>query len=231
MSFGISKCGIAVIEPDIAGDDVNEWLDEKERIGEDDHFAIAPIPPHGHLYNELRHANIQTSSGELIPIVETYVYLGLTFNCWLNKRIVVEGRRAKGASALWRLRRFIGSSCYPVYLRVLAVNSMLTPVLNYGAELFGMENMLQPLEKILTNAVGMVIRGSWEIYDTAKRHPVGMNVALDRVYMELGIVSVSAASSAARARATTRWRKRDGKPHSVMSQLLSFPVSCNPQGK
>jgi hypothetical protein len=228
MSFGISKCGIAVIEPDISDEDVNDWLNEHYKFGEDDTYSLPPLPPHGALFQELLHANIRTKSGELIPIVEEYEYLGLKFNCWLNKRIVVEDRRVKGARALSRLRRFIGSNCYPIYLRAMAVSSMLSPVLTYGAEHFGMEDLEQPLEDILTNAVGMIIKRSWEIYTTRKRNPVGMNVAIDRVYMELGITSIKSISSAARARGLVAWRKKDGVSHSVMSQLLSFPVAFTP---
>jgi hypothetical protein len=230
MSFGISKCGIAVIEPDVTQEDIEEWRDKIDSIQEDDVFSIPPVPPHGKLFQELRHANLRTRGGELIPIVEEYEYLGLKFNCWLNKRIVIEDRRIKGAKTLFRLRRFIGSNRYPTRLRVLAVSSMLIPVLTYGAELFGMENLEGPLEAILTNAVGMVIRGSWEIYEKkTKRNPVGMNVAIDRVYMELGISSIKAATSAARTRGTMCWRKQRGKTHSVMSQLLTFPMVSFPK--
>jgi hypothetical protein len=129
MSFGISKCGIAVIEPDVTKEDTEDWLNTLESMGEDDVFAIPPVPPHGQLYQELLHANIRTRSDELIPIVEEYDYLGLKFNCWLNKRIVVEDRRAKGAKTLFRLRRFIGTNRYPITLRATAVSSMLSPVL------------------------------------------------------------------------------------------------------
>ena len=133
-------------------------------------------------------------SGDQLPVVDSYVYLGLHLHHSWCLDFVTKHRVIKASNALGALRVVLKQRRTPLRAKVLVVKSKLLPVLCYGGELLGMNSRrVSKLQRVLTDAIGLMTRSALNKASA---------VVLRR---ELGIPSVMASMSGMRARACKKF--------------------------
>ena len=154
--------------------------------------------------------------GQVIPIVDSYDYLGIPFTSDLDLSIVAEARAEKGRKALDAVRPLVGCLQIPILIRVNVVKALVVPVLTYGGELWGMsaERVVKP-QKVLSEALRLLAR-------LRARSSVTSSATLG---LEFGIPPISAMVAAARTMALRKF------PHlrTVIADLVSFPPTSRHQ--
>lgn len=130
-----------------------------------------------------------TIGGEVVPEVDSYVYLGITLDSGLSKNPMVARNASKGRGMIGSLRGFLSEPRYPVYLKKLLLKAKLLPILTYGAELWGMNTQL--------------CTGAQRVMDSACRMTmgVGKTTCLHRMRAELGMPTISQVATEKRTRA------------------------------
>ena len=168
MSVGISKCGIMefLVQP------------EDEAILTEDH----PLRPTLQL------------SGQLLPIVTKYKYLGLGLTPKLEIRALVQSRFELGRKSVHALLPFLRSSVLPPSMRWQVVRAVILPRLLYGAEVYGMNRTLTDRMQTLLNQALRGILGGTLVQG------VGMLPSAP-LWAEFGTAPVCALAASRRARA------------------------------
>lgn len=168
MKVGIQKCGVMCVEP-------------TGREGGQERLQEAPI----------------RISGQDVPVVEEYTYLGLTFRRDLDLEVMLHGRLAKAKRAWGMMRPFLSTASVPLAARVAVLRSVILATLLYGAELWGMQQQRTQKAQTWLNRVLRVVAGAKET-DTSL--PVGA------LWREMGVAPVHAQAAARRARAINKFR-------------------------
>jgi hypothetical protein len=98
--------------------------------------------------------HLTTRSGERIPVAESYRYLGIWVNNALDMEKMVQDRVRSSNLAMSTLRPLLRDGRVPLRQRVAAVKAFLLPVVNYGAEVWGMSRArCSPLKRIVDSAL------------------------------------------------------------------------------
>ncbi len=81
-----------------------------------------------------------TLNGEVVPVVDSYTYLGLVFNTEIDLEVMVQARADVGMKTLQSIRAALG--CHDIPLKIRSetmIKTLLLPKLTYGGELWGMQ--------------------------------------------------------------------------------------------
>lgn len=180
MSFNVDKCGVMGISK------VNEFTDAAQ--------------------THLREAAIVLGEA-LLPVVDTYTYLGLPFHYSLSLSGIVTNRVEKGSKAVAALQPVLRTTSIPLNIRVRMVKAIVVPTLTYGAELWGFPQT--------------AMKGPQRVLDSALRLVMGISktstlVSAKAIAMELGIEPLSVTGIVSRVRAWTKYRDL----RTVISQLV-----------
>ena len=124
MSVGIRKCGILEFPPANADPILTEEHPERPTL---------------------------LLSGQAVPIVSTYKYLGLHLTAALDRSSLVAGRLAKARATAYAVSPFLRCSTVPPPLRLATVRAVVIPRCLYGAEVFGMNRSLTTEVQRLVN--------------------------------------------------------------------------------
>ena len=151
---------------------------------------------------------------QVIPIVETYDYLGIPFTSDLNLSIISEARAVKGLKVLNSVRPLIGCIQIPLTVRINVVKALIVPVLTYGGELWGMnsERSVKP-QKVLSEALRIMAR-------LRVRSSMTSSATLG---LEFGIPPISAIVAGARVRAM----KKFPQLQTIIADLMRSPPRCS----
>jgi hypothetical protein len=166
MQAGIKKCGIM------------EFLAN---------LAAAPILTENHPLRGALHL-----SGEALPLVTEYKYLGLGITPRLLVCDLVKTRLRLGAISVHQLLPFLTSSVLPVSMRWQVVRAVILPRLLYGAEVYGMNRALTNSMQTLLNKALMGIVQIKAGRSTVPSAPL---------WAEFGIAPICALAAGRRARA------------------------------
>lgn len=130
-------------------------------------------------------------SGSPVPIVDSYMYLGLPFTSPIDLTGMAVSRAEKGRKVLNSLRGPLTCVRIPILLRVKIITAILLPVLAYGGELWGMsEERVKEPQRVLSEALRLL----WKL------GPRSSVVSSALLGVELEIPPVFAVVCAARAR-------------------------------
>ena len=136
-------------------------------------------------------------NGEIIPIVEKYVYLGIEFNNILDINMMSKYRIDKSKQTLHQLSKTLANIRVPLGYRTMLIKSILVPTLNYGSEIFGMNEMrVNSLKRILDNAIKCILKKS--------------NFCRFRAYEELDVKPLYLSGATARTRGLKKWTESAG---------------------
>lgn len=143
-------------------------------------------------------ASRPTLQGEALPLVESYLNLGILVARDLDLNVTVGDRVKKGMHAFRALTPFLRDSSIPVALKSdKVIKGLLSPVLTYGGELFGMaEQRAVPLQRVLNKAMRLVMSG----------HDSGKWCSPSCLMDELRVFPVAGAVAGLRARALAKYR-------------------------
>ena len=163
MKVGIKKCGVMCVEAKGIA-----WSGQER----------------------LCHCHIRIS-GEEVPVVEEYTYLGMVVTRDLDFKAIVEGRLKKATKALAIIRPMLRDQSIPVAMRVLVFKTRVLSSVLYGSEVWGMDGKHCEKAQTLVNKGLRLIMGTRE---TDTRVPV------KAMWRELGVAPVYALTAGRRAR-------------------------------
>jgi hypothetical protein len=166
MQAGIKKCGIMEFRANL---------------------AAAPILTEDHPLRAALHL-----SGEALPLVTEYKYLGLGITPRLLVCDLVKTRLKLGAISVHQLLPFLTSSVLPVSMRWQVVRAVILPRLLYGAEVYGMNRELTNSMQTLLNKA---LKGIVQIKSARSTVPSAP------LWAEFGIQPICALAAGRRARA------------------------------
>jgi hypothetical protein len=169
MRVGIKKCGVTCLG---VGAKAQRMADEGQASLVDDG------PP--------------CLGGEPVPIVEEYVYLGVTITRCLDKKVMIEKRLVKAQRASFLIKPLLRDKYIPMGTRSLILQSVVGSSLLYGSEIWGMDAGLCKKGQKLMNESMRLMLGS-----KAK----ATNIPVAAMWRELGVPPVRAMAAARRARA------------------------------
>lgn len=136
-------------------------------------------------------------NGELIPMVDKYVYLGLEFNNQLDIEMMSKYRLGKGKDCLMSMVATLRNIRVPLEYRVMLIKSILIPTLHYGSEIFGMnEKRVNSLKRVLDNGLKCIVKKS--------------NFCRQRAYEEFDIKQIYVSAAVSRARGLAKWINSNG---------------------
>ena len=166
MQVGIQKCGVLEI----------------------------PVDPGGPLELTEQHPLRESLriSGELVPLVEEYIYLGMRITRRLDSAEMVRHRYKAGRATFVKLRPFLSSTALPMSMRVRVVQAVLLPRMLFGAELWGCNRALTDRVQKITNKALRLIVG----LKSSKLH-----VSSVGIHREMGIKPICAIAAGRRLRA------------------------------
>jgi hypothetical protein len=108
-----------------------------------------------------RNPNRWQLSGKVIPIVDSYKYLGVIFRSDLDLQSMAQARADKGRRVLNSFRAVLAGRDISLYIRARVVQSMLLPVVSYGSELWGMSAIrCRGPQIVLSEALRLLLRQS-----------------------------------------------------------------------
>jgi hypothetical protein len=149
-------------------------------------------------------------SGQSVPVVEEYKYLGVQVdaNCCLET--AVDQRAVSARKALGSMRPFLSTTSIPMNIRLMMLKAALLPVALFGGELFGFNKVLcQKLQRVLNAALGV-----WFVNSEKTR------LHQSSLFREAGIAPLWALTSAAR----TRLFVKSGSMVTWISILSTKPI-------
>jgi exonuclease III len=187
---------------------VGDWASKWEMSFKIDKCGVMSI---GGDEAELRGAELSLQ-GEQLPLVDTYVYLGVPFNSNLDLRQIATVRAAKAKASVKALSGLLRSASIPLAIKINIVKSCIVSRATYGGELLGMQlQRAAPIQKVLDEALRSVLQLG---------KTVGNSVAMSR---EFGVPSADAAMAAARTRA---FHKFASLP-TWIGRLIAKPLGAN----
>jgi hypothetical protein len=171
QEFGISKCGLMVVS---AVQD--QELDMQE----------------------LKARNLSLGQ-KLIPVVDSYLYLGVTLRCNLSLEGIVAYRVQKARGSVSTVAPVIANVRIPLAMRRLTLLAFILPGLIHGGELIGMRKggLAKPLQDIMNNALRLIVTG---------RQQFQAQPSMTVVMLELGLPPVQACWNGSRARALAKYK-------------------------
>jgi exonuclease III len=138
--------------------------------------------------------NPPTLHGAVLPVVDKYTYLGVPLNSEMNLDKVVSDREVKAKAALETLRGMLSNKLVPLGAKLTALKNCLHPVVCFGGEVLGMNQMR--------------VAGLQSVLNSALRTVVGVSAtacAPEVLHKELGVSSVHETMSGAKARAIKKY--------------------------
>jgi hypothetical protein len=172
MIVGIKKCGVMCVG---CGKEAEE---EADRL----HAKLKLDPP--------------KLCGQDVPVVDEYVYLGLTINRRVSVDEMASGRLEKASKAYRKIQPFLSSQHIPISMRVTVFRAVVGATLLYGSEVWGMSQQRCKLAQTLVNKA---IRIMMQCKETDS------GVRMAAMWRELNIPPVHAEASARRARALVKY--------------------------
>ena len=154
--------------------------------------------------------------GDLLPVVESYEYLGLLFHHSLEWNRMVDHRVTKAVKALHAARPFLSTLSIPVSSRLAVLKCMVLPVALYGAELWGMRGV--SAQKLQVRVLNVAVR--WIFGMTARSSALSVAAALD----ELDLCCMHAVAASRRARGFVKYQSLN----SWIATLMDRPVTQRP---
>jgi exonuclease III len=102
-------------------------------------------------------------SGVPVPVVEEYLYLGVTVTRSLETAALVKPRLESGRKTVYSLAPFLRCPVIPLSSRLQVIRGVVLPRLLYGAEIYGMNRSLTDvMQRHLNSALRSLIRTeSW----------------------------------------------------------------------
>jgi hypothetical protein len=182
MKVGIGKCGIM------------EWGVEREG-GE----ASLPDPDYdGRL----------VIGGEAVPVVEEYLYLGVTITRSLDIKDLLAPRLESGRKTVYSLAPFLRCPVIPLSDRMKVIQGVVLPRLLYGAELYGMcRSLTDAMQRLLNTALRSMLRvGPWS------------SLSSYALWQEFGIKPVCALAAGRRVRAFLKCFKLRTWVHELVTE-------------
>ena len=140
MKVGIGKCGIM----EWGSDGVGGYSDESS-LPDPDFDARLVI------------------GGEAVPIVQEYLYLGVTITRTLAVADLLAPRLESGRKTVYSLAPFLRCPVIPLSDRMKVIQGVVLPRLLYGAELYGMcRSLTDAMQRLLNTALRSMLRvGPW----------------------------------------------------------------------
>ena len=174
MKVGIKKCGVMVVGPvgDERVDIIQGWLTD------------API----------------RISGQDVPVVAEYQYLGLRIMRDMDVKAMVQDRCDKADKAYRKVFPYLRDSVIPVAARMAVFKAVVVSTALYGSEYWGMDPALCTGIQKLFNKALRIIAGTTE---------KNMSVSVDAMWREYNLAPVHAMASASRARAISKYPSLD----------------------
>jgi hypothetical protein len=130
--------------------------------------------------------------GELVPIVEEYVYLGITIYRFLDPDVMAEKRIKKAERASFLLKPLLRDKYIPMGIRSMILQAVVSSSLLYGSEIWGMNaGRCSKGQRVLNQAARLTMGGK-----TKATH-----ISIVALWRELGLPPVRAEAAARRARA------------------------------
>ena len=131
--------------------------------------------------------------GQVLPVVDSYTYLGFSSFRSLDLFSSVQVRVAKGKRLAAATSAFFQNRSIPLAAKIDVLRMVMVPTLAFGGEIYGMHATLcRPLESILSKLLRSLLYGWGRPSATLLRS-------------ELGIHSVHASMSSMRARAVSKY--------------------------
>lgn len=132
-------------------------------------------------------------NNELIPIVDSYVYLGVDFNNSLDLQVMANYRVQKGIIKSQALTPTLRNYLVPLEYKKMLVNNIIIPTVTYGTEIFGMsERRTQRIKRVVDLSLSQILKTK--------------NFCRNRTYEEFDIKSVHVKAAISRTRAITKWK-------------------------
>lgn len=188
MSFNVDKCGVMGIS-------------KKDE-------------PSDAAQNRLKESGISVGDAPL-PVVDTYVYLGLPFHYSLSLKGIITNRVEKGSKAVAALQPVLQTTSIPLSIRVRLVKAIIVPTLTYGVELWGFpKDSMQSPQRVLDLALRLLMG--------VRRNST--LVSAKAISMELGFEPLAVTGIVARVRAWSKYRAL----RTVISPLiLAIPLKLS----
>jgi hypothetical protein len=145
MKVGITKCGIM------------EWGSD----GDQGYSGVSSLP-NAEFDDRLK------IGGQRVPVVDEYLYLGVTITRPLEVKELLAPRLALGRKTVYSLAPFLRCQVIPLADRLRVVQGVVLPRLLYGAELYGMCRALtDTMQRLLNMALRSMLRvGTWKSLPT-----------------------------------------------------------------
>lgn len=187
MAVGIHKCGILEVRPDTS------W--EKVLIENNPEYQAIKL------------------SGDAVPIVEKYKYLGIYITENLEVEEMVGYRYDLGRKMVGQLRRFLCNDSLAMSMRLQIVRAVVLQVILYGAEIYGMNRSItNKMQQLVTTCLRFIAGITY-----AKR-----DVASVPLWKEFGVEPVCALGNGRRIRG---WMKCQSL-RTFVHNLVEKPMVC-----
>jgi len=191
---------------------IQSWADTNEmRFG----VAKCGVMGFGPRSSDLlsRDSSMFRLGGQPVPVVDSYVYLGVPFTPSLDLESMASARAEKGRKVLNSFRGVLSCVRIPLSLRVKVVRAILLPVLTYGGVVWGMaEPRSRGPQRVLAETLRLLV----------SLRPRNSLVSAATLGLELGIPPIYATVCAARARGYLKY----GELRTTIAQLVRHtPVS------
>ena len=98
--------------------------------------------------------------GEPVPVLDEYVYLGVTITRNLDKKVMVERMLAKAQKASFFIKPLLRDKYIPVGIRSTILQSVVGSSLLYGSEVWGMDEQLCQKGQTVMNEKMRLMLGS-----------------------------------------------------------------------
>jgi hypothetical protein len=126
-----------------------------------------------------------TLSGEKLDVIDSYTYLGITFKyngsfVDVRKRLVEQAEKS-----LFAIYKKIRNDNIPIDLELKLFDSLVEPIILYGSEIWGFEN-IQIMDKIHLKFCKRILNvrlttPSYMVYGALGRYPLEIRVKLRMV--------------------------------------------------
>lgn len=149
-------------------------------------------------------------NNERIPNVSSYLYLGIRFTRELDFESMILENLTKGRKAYFGMQTFFENRRIPIYFKVLAIRSIIIPIVLYGAELWGFRtDRLAKLQELVDMICRVCVRG-------------GKTTPLIRLREELGLDELARSAALRRQRAFLKWSESKTFISSLIKEKASF---------
>ncbi|MCO5547140.1 hypothetical protein L7F22_000582 [Adiantum nelumboides] len=97
--------------------------------------------------------------GEMVPVGETYKYLGIDVDSNFSIERIVKERADKGRKSLHACHHLLANRAVPIWSRLIAFKACMYPVICYGAEIMGAHDQrsLHVLQRLVSTGMRILI--------------------------------------------------------------------------